>query len=454
MNIHQKAALTTEIISLSHSRENLLHVRYAVCRHMEIVWPNFAFAFGVWVSFLNLQENPSVPGFLLWLRVSSYFHPELHLSATLENSTMRLDWNLLLQVSVYLSNHFDRVPWVSPGCLTQSDSAQSPNLSRHAKPSSSSSALTLPRSCSLLPVLTSISPSLVKLKCWQQQIKLKWLMFKKNEEDCSTHRVWSSLLRRSASWCLVSTHLIWILGIQINSVKQPIKSNSVGSGYMSHCWTSAFDDSFNHCFVALKNVEHRTELRRLRVRRNIINITHCKIVVMTWNLGLFWVCLFDVVLRDESPRTWSFVFFDWFGEEWNTSITKSQRSRAGIPSMRKPAWREIFSASVKLCETGVCFLHIQLIGTNVWHLNMKKVPPEVDFESSRSPAKSESWNSPNLHCLAILPTWRYCLYSHVWWIYQIYRFMRLSQAFVHFVIDRESLFTDHRISALPIRAKY
>ena len=33
------------------------------------------------------------------------------------------------------------------------------------------------------------------------------------------------------------------------------------------------------------------------------------------------------------------------------------------------------------------------------------------------------------------------------------RFRRLSQALVHFVIDRASLFTDHRISGLPIRAK-
>ena len=30
------------------------------------------------------------------------------------------------------------------------------------------------------------------------------------------------------------------LGIKINSIEQPIKSNSVGSGDVSHCWTSAF----------------------------------------------------------------------------------------------------------------------------------------------------------------------------------------------------------------------
>ena len=37
---------------------------------------------------------------------------------------------------------------------------------------------------------------------------------------------------------------------------------------------------------------------------------------------------------------------------------------------------------------------------------------------------------------------------------EIKRDNRLSQALVHFVIDRASLFTDHRISGLPIRAKY
>ena len=68
-----------------------------------------------------------------------------------------------------------------------------------------------------------------------------------------------------------------------------------------------------------------------------------------------------------------------FGEEWSTSITKSQRSRARIPSMRKPASREIISASVVLCETEVCFLHIQLNGTKVRLPKMHRIPPEVDL---------------------------------------------------------------------------
>ena len=58
--------------------------------------------------------------------------------------------------------------------------------------------------------------------------------------------------------------------------------------------------------------------------------------------------------------------------------------------MRKPASREMISASVELCETEVCFLHIQPIGTNVSLPNMHGIPPDVDFESSKSPEKSES----------------------------------------------------------------
>ena len=59
--------------------------------------------------------------------------------------------------------------------------------------------------------------------------------------------------------------------------------------------------------------------------------------------------------------------------------------------MRKAASRQIISASVELCETEVCFLHIQWTGTNVWPTKMhNKIPPDVDFESSESPAKSES----------------------------------------------------------------
>ena len=127
-------------------------------------------------------------------------------------------------------------------------------------------------------------------------------------------------------------------------------------------------------------------------------------------------------------------------EECNTSKTKSQRSRAGIPSMREPASREIISDSVELCETEVCFWHIQLRGTNVWLPKIHRIHPEVDFVSSRSPAKSECWNSPSLHCCAVFPIWQHCLKSLVWCTKEIKRAKRLSRALVHFVTACASLF--------------
>ena len=84
------------------------------------------------------------------------------------------------------------------------------------------------------------------------------------------------------------------------------------------------------------------------------------------------------------------VLFD----ERNTSFTTSHESRARNPSIRSPASNEMISDSVELWDTDVCFLHIQLTESNVWLPKIHRISPEVDFESSRSPAKSESWYNP------------------------------------------------------------
>ena len=61
-----------------------------------------------------------------------------------------------------------------------------------------------------------------------------------------------------------------------------------------------------------------------------------------------------------------------------------------LPTNLNPASKEMISDSVELYETAVRFLHIQLMGTNVWLPKTHNVLPDVDFESSGSPAKSES----------------------------------------------------------------
>ena len=54
-------------------------------------------------------------------------------------------------------------------------------------------------------------------------------------------------------------------GVQIDPIKRPIKSNSVGSGNMSHCKASSLYDHLDHCFVVFKQIQHSFLMRRVDV---------------------------------------------------------------------------------------------------------------------------------------------------------------------------------------------
>ena len=129
-------------------------------------------------------------------------------------------------------------------------------------------ATILPSPFSSCILFAIVSGQPIELTFWSQQMKLKWLMLNKWRRLFHSSRVKFLFVSMSASWCLESTYLIRILESRL-TVTQPIKSNSVGSGYVSHCWTSAFDDHFNHGFVILKNVQHRAKSGKLRVRQDI-----------------------------------------------------------------------------------------------------------------------------------------------------------------------------------------
>ena len=47
------------------------------------------------------------------------------------------------------------------------------------------------------------------------------------------------------------------LGVQIDSIKQPIKSNSVGSGNMFHCGAPSLYDHLDHCFIVSSNTYNK-----------------------------------------------------------------------------------------------------------------------------------------------------------------------------------------------------
>ena len=153
----------------------------------------------------------------------------------------------------------------------------------------------------------------------------------------------------------------------------------------------------------------------------------------SWSTSRSPFCLgFDVWFREEFPAAGLVGVLVLFNKR-NTSITTSHKSTACSPSSRNPTSNEMISDSVELWDTDVCFLHIQLIVTNVRLPKIHKIHPEVDFESSKSPAKTESWNNPIDNAQPCYPHDN-----------EINLAKRLSQAWVHFVTSLASLLTDHK----------
>ena len=66
-------------------------------------------------------------------------------------------------------------------------------------------------------------------------------------------------------------------------------------------------------------------------------------------------------------------------------MTRSQRFRAILPSIRKQVSQEMTSDSVVLCRNEECFLHDHLIGTYVRLPKVHMMPPEVDPEFFKIP---------------------------------------------------------------------
>ena len=228
-------------------------------------------------------------------------------------------------------------------------------------------------------------------------------MLNKRRRLLHSSRVKLPFVNVSASWCLVSTCSIWIFGSRLILSTNQVLDRCLS--LLDFCLWWSFK-SLLRCLQKCR-ASHQIEKtsRSMEHNRHCL-IQDCRAELESWP-------------RNSFPFTLLLDFFYWLGEELNTSIAKSKRSRAGIPSMRKPASREITSASAERCETEVCFLHIQLIGANLRLPNMHTSPPEIDFESSRSPAKSESWkqSQPALLCSA----------SHMTLLFEFTRMMKLRK---------------------------
>ena len=227
-------------------------------------------------------------------------------------------------------------------------------------------------------VVTRSSPE----SCWDRfafvselTVEVKWLISKKQNKWFHSSRVEFPLVRMSANWFLVSMNLNWIreswltlwvletclivglLPLMIIVISASLSSNT----YNKTCWWEelTFERTQSILFSTLVFLWDRWLLSMITGHPG---------------LSVVWVMF---------PKT---------------ETIKSHNSRANSPSDLNPASKDMISDSVELCETAVCFLHIQLVGTNVWLPKTHNVPLEIDLESSRYPAKAESWNSPNMHC--------------------------------------------------------
>ena len=76
----------------------------------------------------------------------------------------------------------------------------------------------------------------------------------------------------SASWFFGVNVFDLDLEVQVDSVKQPVLHDSVGSRHVSQCWTSALDDHLDHSFGVFKNVKLRLTLRRVCVCGNVVHM--------------------------------------------------------------------------------------------------------------------------------------------------------------------------------------
>ena len=192
------------------------------------------------------------------------------------------------------------------------------------------------------------------------------------------------------------------LRIKISPVKQPIQSNSVGSWHMSRCGLRPLTSILITASLSSKTYNTALEPEcvplggkwSVLVRSRLVFVVGVCFRMFVWGVA-------DRFLRG-SLTSW----FCWFGlvrNEMLQSLKPKDREREShlCVNLHREKLPQLLQ---KLCETEVCFLHIQLIGTNVWLPEIHRIPPDADFESSSSPANSESSNNPNLHCLAVLPT--------------------------------------------------
>ena len=171
-------------------------------------------------------------------------------------------------------------------------------------------------------------------------------------------------------------------------------------------------------------------MRKLDVRKNVVKIAQN--VEHSWLLVWFVTCVTADNGRPKSESCYprSRTIIDWIGNPVQVQFGVQMNDF-------RFCW---------IVRNDSLFLTHYLMGTNVWLPN--NVPPELGiFKISREVIVLKQSQSSSFCSIT---------YMTILFVFTCLMNRRLSQTLVHFVIDRASLFTDHRISGRPIlvRNKY
>ena len=159
--------------------------------------------------------------------------------------------------------------------------------------------------------------------------------------------------------------------VKVGPVKQPFEHNAVSAGNMSHGRAPAFHDHLDHRTVVFEIKQ--TCLLAVRLEeQNQFPLSFALPTFVTSSV------------RSDLARDFSLLECHATGlsvlESATHQCTNSHKLSARLPSTLRPTSDEISSASVVLCETAVCFLQDQKIGTSVRLPKTHNVPPDLDVE--------------------------------------------------------------------------
>ena len=105
-----------------------------------------------------------------------------------------------------------------------------------------------------VPVRSEFELCAFSVRCTQTQRCEMSMMLNRRRRCFQSSRVELPLVNKSTGWFFGVTILDLDFGVQVDSVKQPIRRDSVLSGNVSHRRTSTFNDHLDHCWIVLKFV--------------------------------------------------------------------------------------------------------------------------------------------------------------------------------------------------------